>query len=320
LVKQHGTIVLTAMALVVLVVIGTVSVGGFASGQDIRSMLLFASFLGIAAVGQTLCALVGGLDLSIPYVIGFADVSFLWLLSKRLSSLEAILVILLFALVVGVINGFISARRPSDSLIVTLGSGFAVLGLAQWVTSSSLENGSGGNVPSWLQTMASIRSNTFGVPVAPSVILWLLVAIVVILALRRSWIGRGLYALGGNQVAARLIRVPEVRVWMITFGLSAVMAASAGILLLGFSGGAYADVGQPYLFETVAAVIIGGTSLSGGKGGYGLTILGVGILTVLTTLLIGFGLSTPAQEAILGLLIVPTVALYGRQAHPRTQV
>jgi ribose transport system permease protein len=114
--------------------------------------------------------------------------------------------------------------------------------------------------------------------------------------------------------------ISEVRTWVLTFAVSGLFAAAAGILLLGFSGGAFADVGQPYLFTTVAAVVIGGTSLLGGRGGYGLTVLGVFVLTVLSTVLVGVGLSAPGQQAVLGLIIVPMVALYGRDAHPRTQI
>jgi ribose transport system permease protein len=91
-------------------------------------------------------------------------------------------------------------------------------------------------------------------------------------------------------------------------------------LLLGYTGSGYAGVGDPYLFTTIAAVLIGGTSLVGGRGGYGLTVLGVLILTVLQTILSGYSLSSSAQEAILGLLIIPAVALYARSPHPRMQI
>jgi ribose transport system permease protein len=93
-----------------------------------------------------------------------------------------------------------------------------------------------------------------------------------------------------------------------------------GILLLGFSGGGYVDVGDPYLFTTVAAVVIGGTSLLGGWGGYGATVIGALVLTVLASLLVGLGLSFAAQQAVFGLLIVPMVALYARAPHIRAQI
>ena len=98
------------------------------------------------------------------------------------------------------------------------------------------------------------------------------------------------------------------------------MAALTGIILLGFSGGGFVGVGDPYLFTTVAAVVIGGTSLLGGWGGYGSTVIGVIVLTVLTSLLVGLGLDYAGQQVIFGLIIVPMVAFYARSPHIRMQI
>jgi len=320
--RNRQSVTLGAMMLIVLVVLGLITVSGFASLANIRSMLLFASFLGIAAIGQTLCALVGGLDLSIPYVIGAADIGFLWLLSRGLSSVEAVVSILGVSVLVGAVNGLVSFRRPAQSIIVSLGMGFTVLGVTQFITSSANQAGGtlAGNVPGWLARFATLQGHTFGIGIAPSVVLWALLAALVLIAMRVTWIGRGIYAVGGNRTAARLARIPEPLIWGLVFAGSAVFASVTGILLLGYGGGGYADVGQQYLFSTVAAVIIGGTSLNGGRGGYGLTILGVAILSVLTTVLIGIGLSSAAQETVLGLLIVPMVAVYARAPHASTQI
>lgn len=320
-IRRRTSILLGSLMLVVLVVLGLVTVSGFATGANVRSMLVFASFLGVAAIGQTLCSLVGGLDLSIPYIIGGADIGLLWLLSKGYTSLEGILLIVGISVLIGAINGLVSYRRPSQSLIVTLGMGFTVLGLAQYVTSSSTQAGGtlAGQAPGWLQRFVTVGGHTFGVGVAPTVILWVVLGAIVIVAMRITWIGRGIYAVGGNNVAARLARIPQALIWALVFAVSGATAAVAGILLLGYGGG-YADIGQPYLFSTVAAVIIGGTSLNGGRGGYGLTVLGVAVLTVLTTVLIGVGLSDAAQQTVLGLIIVPMVAVYARAPHPSTQI
>tara|TARA_B100000767_G_scaffold209737_1_gene196737 strand:- start:1458 stop:1763 length:306 start_codon:yes stop_codon:yes gene_type:complete len=96
--------------------------------------------------------------------------------------------------------------------------------------------------------------------------------------------------------------------------------ALTGALLLGWSGGGYVGAGDIYLFTTIAAVVVGGTSLLGGSGGYGLSILGVLILQIITSVLIGWGLSWEAQQFILGLLIIPMVALYARSPHIRSQI
>ena len=319
---QHWSAVIGVVLLAALVIAGTATIAGFWSLANLRSTLVLASFLGIASIGQTLCALVGGLDLSIPFVIGAANVGLLGLMNNGLSAGVAIVVTLILAAVIGVVSGAVSYRQQGQSLVVTLGVGTAILGLVQILVSSQGNSGIAGgtiqgNVPGWLETFVSLRSP---VGVAPSVFLWVFLAAVTMVLLRRTWLGRGLYALGGNRVAAKRAMVPELGMWILVFGLSAATAALTGILLLGFTGGGYAGVGQPYLFTTLAAVVIGGTSLVGGRGGYGLTILGVLILTVLQTILAGFSLSAAAQEAILGALIVPMVALYARGPHPRMQI
>jgi ribose transport system permease protein len=99
-----------------------------------------------------------------------------------------------------------------------------------------------------------------------------------------------------------------------------LFAAAAGVLLLGFTGSAYGDVGQPYLFQTIAAVVIGGTALVGGFGSYLGTIAGALVLTEINTLLIGLGLQPATVQAALGLVIVALVSLYGREAHIRTTI
>lgn len=112
-----------------------------------------------------------------------------------------------------------------------------------------------------------------------------------VFVLRRTIYGRKLYALGSNIKAAELALIRPVAIWAITFGLSAMFAALAGILLLGFTGSSSATVGTPYLFQTVSAVVIGGTALIGGRGGFVGTVAGAIMLMELRTFLIGMGFS-----------------------------
>jgi ribose transport system permease protein len=106
----------------------------------------------------------------------------------------------------------------------------------------------------------------------------------------------------------------------VVFVIAAVFAAMTGVFFAGFSGGADANVGNPYLFETLTAIVIGGTSLLGGRGGYGRTVVGVLVLTQLTTLLVGAGFNSSMQEALLGILIVLLVGAYGREPHVATRL
>ena len=307
--------------LVITVVIGVVSIPSFWSLLSLRSMLLLGSFLGIASTGQTLCALLGGLDLSIPFVIGAADLGTLWLLNKGVAQWETLVLVAIACAVSGAIGGLISYRLKGQAVVVTLGVGYVVLGATQLLISHNSQNGASvfGTVPKWLVSATSIRSGVLG-NTPPAALVWLALTLLVAFGLRRTWLGQGIYALGGNRIAAGRLRVPERRIWILVFMLSALMAATTGVLLLGFSAGAVADAGDPYLFTTVAAVVIGGTSLLGGYGGIGLTAIGVCILTVINMLLIGWGFTAPAQQVIIGLLIVPMVAMYGRAPHPRMRI
>ncbi len=312
-----GLIVLAA-----LIVISSFTIDGFLSGANVRAILLFAAFLGIACVGQTLVALMGGLDLSIPFVIGAANIGLLFLISLGVPSYVAFGFVLLIGGLIGLLNGILSYRLQGQALIVTLGTGFAVAGLVQILTSigTAFSGNVFGTVPPWLQNLAAMNGKTFGLAFPPTILIWIAIAVIVIVGLRHSAWGRYLYGLGGNRRSARLIGISEFRYWILAYALSGMFAALTGSLLLGWSGGGFIGVGDPYLFTTLAAVVIGGTSLLGGYGGYGFTVIGVLVLQVLSSFLIGIGLQYEWQQFIFGLLILPMVALYGRSAHIRAQV
>lgn len=312
-----GLIVLAA-----LIIISSFTIEGFLSGANVKAILLFAAFLGIACIGQTLVALMGGLDLSIPFVIGAANIGLLFLISLGVPSFVAVLFVLVLGGLIGLANGLLTYRLQGQALIMTLGMGFAVAGLVQILTSIGSAFGGNvfGTVPPWLQNLAAMNGQTFGLAFPPTILIWIALAAIVIIGLRWSAYGRYVYALGGNRRSARLIGVSELKYWTLAYVLSGMFAALTGSLLLGWSGGGFIGVGDPYLFTTLAAVVIGGTSLMGGYGGYGFTVIGVLVLQVLSSFLIGIGLKYEWQQFIFGLLILPMVALYGRAPHIRAQV
>jgi ribose transport system permease protein len=310
------------IVLLALIVISSFTIKGFLSAPNIKAILLFAAFLGIACVGQTLVALMGGLDLSIPFVIGASNIGLLFLIGLGVPSFVAAGFILILGGVIGMVNGLLSYKLQGQALILTLGMGFAVAGLTQTLTSigSAFSGNVFGSVPKWLQNLAAMNGKTFGLAFPPTILIWIVLAILVIVGLRYSAYGRYVYALGGNRRSAKLIGVSELKYWTLAYTLSGVFAALTGSLLLGWSGGGFIGVGDPYLFTTLAAVVIGGTSLMGGYGGYGFTVIGVLVLQVLSSFLIGIGLKYEWQQFIFGLLILPMVALYGRSPHIRAQV
>ena len=321
-IRVQRSLAIGAGLLAVLAVAGAVLVPGFVSMQNARSILLLAAFLGIASLGQTLCALLGALDLSIPFVIGSANILLPSLLVSGLPPAVAIALILLLGALVGAVNGLMSFRIQGQALIMSLAVGFAVVGATQiYTTLGSIYAGTVfATIPDWLRNLAAFNGTTLGIPMPPVILIWAILAAVVILAMHRTWFGRGIYALGGSRVAAARLQISERKLWVAVHAISGVASVSAGMLLLGFSGGGFVGVGDPYLFTTVAAVVIGGTSLLGGAGGYGATVLGVLVLTVLTSILVGLGLSFASQQAVVGLLIIPMVAIYARAPHIRNQI
>ncbi len=310
------------MVLATMFAVGSLFIDGFSTGANIKSMLLFASFLGLACVGQTLVALLGGLDLSIPFLIGASNVFTLYLIGLGVYSWIAVIIVLLLGALVGWLNGILSYRLQGQALILTLGMGFAISGFTQIITSIGTAYGGNvfGVVPDWLKNLAAMNGNTFGLNIPPVILIWAVVAVVLIYGMKNTVYGRYLYALGGNRTSASRLSISERRYWVGAYLISGTVSALTGILLLGWSGGGFIGVGQPYLFMTLAAVVIGGTSLLGGQGGYGFTVIGVLVLQVLTSFLIGIGLKYEWQQFIFGLLILPMVALYARSPHIRTQI
>lgn len=299
-----------ALAIILFFVINII-IPGYASVISLLSLLLLSSLLGIAAVGQTLTIVIGGFDLSIPAVIGLSNVLFALLYGAGWSAFAAAVFILALATLIGLANGFASRYLQLNPLVVTLATGSIILG-AIWAGTHGEVSGF---VPDWLVDMVSVIGTTGPIPLPGAVVLWLAISAAIIFMERRTRLGRWIFAAGANPRAAELARVPMLFVWMSVYALSAFLAGVTGILLAGFSGAADPTVGAAYLFTTVAAVVVGGTPLTGGRGGYARTVAGCLVVTELSTLLVGLGLNQASQQILLGFLIVVLVALYGREPH-----
>lgn len=313
---QRRPLATAAVLGLVIFVVGALTIRGFASIFTLRSMLVLAAFLGIAAVGQTLAVLLGGIDLSIPFLIGFGNVVAAKLTGDGLSFWLTVPIVLSAAAVIGLFNGAVSSRLKIPPLIITLGVGFMVQGsILLWTKGFPT-----GSAPGFVTQFVSIGSTLGPIPFPGLVLFWLLLAGAIVFVLRNSLFGRRVYALGANPVAAELALVRPVRVWSTVYALSAVFAAIAGILLLGFTGSAMAAVGDPYLFQTIGAVVIGGTAMVGGRGSYAGTLIGAFVLIELTTVLRGLGLPDTLLPAALGVIIIALVSIYGREPHVRNQI
>jgi ribose transport system permease protein len=294
---------------VLLFAIGVATVDSYGSGQSVRAMLVLASFLGIAAAGCTTVVLIGGLDLSIPGLIAVGNVMIAQLVgADHWSFVPALALIFVVAGILGALNGWISSAFRVNPLIVTIGMGSIALGGILVWTSGTIT----GSAPGWLIHFASTAGTTFGTGVPPMLILWVAIALVITFGLNRTIAGRRLYLTGANAPAADLSLVNTRRVWIAAFALSAIFAAFAGVLLAGFSGSGDSSIGSQYLFLALAAILVGGTSILGARGGYLHTVAGALMLTELTTILVGYGYDTATQQIVYGVVIFLVVAGYGR--------
>lgn len=284
---------------------------------SVKQILIVASLFGLAASGQTLLILIGGFDLSVSgFIVSSALVVTVLKDKWQISSAVAILIAVVTAGVMGALAGQICHRFRIQPLIVTLAMGTIALGLIQVQTGGSFS----GSAPEWLTSLVSPNTKIFGVvPIPPSLGIWLIAAVAMQIFIHRTVAGRRLLATGANPRAAENSLVNTRVVWTLAFAFSGVVAALVGLLVAGYAGSVDSGVGDPYLFGSVVAVIVGGT-VFGGPGDYLRTIVGALFLTVVNFVLVGKGADQAVQNIVYGLAILIAVSLYGRERRLRDRV
>jgi ribose transport system permease protein len=310
--------ILQAVALVVAFAIGAATLPGLATWQSGKIILVLASLAGLAAVGQTLLILMGGFDLSIAGIVVASalivtQVKEAWGVSFG----TALLVALAGAGALGALAGQICHRLNIQPLIVTLATGSIAAGLAQTQTPVGLTFGA--NAPDWLVRVSSPGGKTFGIDIPPLPVIWAGAAVVMTIFLHRTVAGRRLLATGANQRAANYALINTRRVWTLTFVFSAIASVFLGLFVAGFGGAITTSSGNPYLFQSVVVVILGGT-IFGGPGDYLRTVVGALFVTVVNVVLVGHGATEAEQQMIFGAAVLLVVALYGRQRRIRDRV
>lgn len=295
---------------------GAETLPGLASWVSIRDILNIAALVGLASAGQTLLILMGGFDLSIAGMIVASGLVVTVLKEQNHWSFAfALFVAAAGAGVLGAAAGQICHRFRIQPLVVTLAMGTIAVGLVQTQTKGVTDGGA----PQGLVTLAQPATKTFGLPIPPVVAIWIAVILAMTLFLHRTSAGRHLLATGANLQGAENSLVPTRRFWTVTFAVSAIGAALAGVLIGGFSGTIDGNTGSPYLFESVIAVIVGGT-VFGGPGDYTWTVIGALFISVLNIVLVGHGASAAAQQIIFGCVILVSVSLYSREGRIRDRV
>jgi ribose/xylose/arabinose/galactoside ABC-type transport system permease subunit len=294
---------LVVYALLIIMVIGaSLTADRFLTERNIFNVLRQAAFLGVAAIGQTLVILTGGIDLSIGSLVKLSLlVSALVMDGQPALTLPAVAVTLLLGASIGAIHAFLITRLQVAPFIVTLGSYSILRGLSFALATKPV----GGASPGIL----ALYDLKVG-PVPVLVIGFALLLVAVVIMLRRTRFGRYIYAIGSNEQGARLAGLPVDRVKYGVYILCSMLTALTGLLYLSRMGVGDPAVGDGLELQTITAVILGGTSLFGGRGGVIGTLGGVMLLGLTSNLLVVLRVNQWIQELIEGAIIVGAVALY----------
>jgi ribose transport system permease protein len=292
--------------LAVLVVVLEVVQPGIVRPGWVSNTIRFAVPLAMLAACQTMTMLTGGIDLSVAVVASMTSYVMATLVSD-FGWLGASLFALIPAAVVGLVNGIGVGWFRVHPLIMTISMSLIVSGAVNVYARANITGGT--RVPpeiSWLggQTLFGFLPN--------SLLLFVPVAAVVLLGLRRSGYGRLLYAVGDNETAARLAGVRVGHVLVLLYVISGILAGLAGLIFAGVIGSATGRLVDPFLLPSVAAAVIGGTSIFGGRGGYSGSIVGAVILTVLVTLLTVLQQPEAVRQILFGAIILAVAAAYTR--------
>ena len=304
--RDARPILISASFIVVILVAGTfytlsrLGTAPLLSPTYLLQQLQIGSFLGIVAAGMMIVILISQIDLSVPWTLTAAA-----MMATAVGGAWALPVGLGVGLLVGLVNGVGVAYLRIPSMIFTLGVNAVMRGLMVAHT--------GGFAP---QTAATdlmrflAADHSFGIPNA--LFVWLAVSVLVALILRRMALGRYIYAIGNKEAAAYLAGVNTRGVIVISFVLCGLAAGLAGVLLAGYSTKAYQGMGDAYLLPSIAAVVIGGTNILGGRGRYLDTLVGVILIVLLNSVLSIMEMPEAGRQVIYGAVIILMLLVYGR--------
>jgi ribose transport system permease protein len=307
LVSLLRTRTIVALILLLLVLVAGIQLArpGTVNAIWISNMMLFAAPLGIVAAGQTLVMLTGGIDLSVASVATAS--AYLMATHSGLGVAPAILYGLGVGFVIGLINGIGVALLRVQPLVMTLGTGLMTEGML--VVYSQKKMADAPRVPQFIEDLGAGKF-LGGIP--NDLIVWVPIAIILIFVLRRTGYGRLLYAIGDNTRACTLAGIRVWRILLLNYITCGLFAAVAGLIIVGGTDSAELRLAEVYLLPSVAAVIIGGTSIFGGRGGYSGTIVGALILTVLNSILTLLDVPESIRQILYGAIILLLAAAYTR--------
>lgn len=298
---------LTLLLVIWVWLIAGFTLRGFGAYGHLRYLLELAAIIGIVAAGQTLVIIVGGIDLSVGAIMTVTAI-LLPVLSPEWdpTGISGIFITLSIATMIGVLNGIGTAYLRVPPIIMTLAMATFLQGLLVIVAGGSavsVQNPS-------IIFLGSAR--LYGMPV--SVVLWIFVSIIVLVLLHKMPLGARFLALGANSIATGLSGVRVKGNIVALYALSAFFAGLAGLVLLGMNRQGYVGIGEPYVLLSIAAVVLGGTSILGGRGTYAGTIPGAILLVTASALITMVNASPGLRSILFGSLILALLMISGREA------
>ncbi|MDZ5452115.1 ABC transporter permease [Labrys sp. ZIDIC5] len=286
-------------AIIVLYVVFTASATGFLSFNNQINILRDAATIGIAAWAATLIIIAGEIDVSVGPMVAFVSVVLAYFLQWGVPTVPAFALAIVVGGLLGSIAGVLRAFFDVPSFVATLGLWSALRGIALFIT-DALPVSIGRN-----DIVDALDRPVLGIP--PAAIIMLVLFGVFAFVSRKTAFGRSVFAIGGNAQAAFLSGINVVRIRVMLFAIGGAMAAVTGILLVSRLGSGNATAASGLEFDVIAAVVVGGTSLSGGRGSMLGTLLGVLVITLIGNGLVLLGINPFFQQVVRGLIIVIAV-------------
>ncbi|WP_319412535.1 ABC transporter permease [uncultured Cohaesibacter sp.] len=306
-------VVLALFAIIILLGIGEAVSPGFARGDQIIKLLTVAALLGFAAAGQNLVVLAGGegIDLSVGAMISLgAVIAGNVMDGSNGGILPALIAAMGVTFIIGMVNGLGVNLIRIPPLVMTLGMTSVIQG-GLVVFSRGIPSG---NAAPALMNFIN-QPVIFGIPGV--LFIWLVLIIGMVFMLRATAFGLSIYAVGANPQAARLVGLPVKAIRTTVFGLSGALAGLTGVFVIGYTGNSFISVGDQYMLPSIIAVVIGGTSLAGGSGGYIGTVAGAVALILLQSVLTTLHLEFWGRQLIFGGTLLLLLMFYGRQKSAR---
>lgn len=303
--------VLPVLLLVLVSIYFSIRSDHFATTDNLLNILRSSSILLVIALGATLVVVAGSVDLSVGAVAALAGTVVATLAENGHAGL--LWLVIPVGLVCGLLNGLLLAYVRLPSFLTTLGTLFVFNGLALKLTD--------GRVRSFRSDSLHTLTNDSSFASIPNIVYWaVLIAVAVSIVAYRTPFGRRVYAIGGNERVAELAGLRVRRIKVATFMISGVSAGLAGLLLVAQGGGSSPDMGEPFLLNAIAAIVMGGTALSGGVGGPLRTILGVLTITVVANGMTLTQVDPHYQTMVFGLIVLFASVIAVRRAESNAVV